>query len=82
MSHFLTEGGYSYAHEATSGKLTRAVEPDSGSLSFTYNGALITQVTLSGAVSGRGMGIYLNHTCKQIRSYQCNQSGQKGRVLD
>ncbi|MFO1433224.1 MAG: RHS repeat-associated core domain-containing protein [Candidatus Competibacteraceae bacterium] len=48
----LPNGTLSYDYNATTGKLTSLGDPDGGSLGFTYNGALLTQTTWTGAVSG------------------------------
>lgn len=42
----------SYAYDATTGKLATITTADGGTLSYTYNGSLLTQTAWAGAVAG------------------------------
>ncbi|MGJ0428053.1 PKD domain-containing protein [Methylobacter sp.] len=46
------EGNYSYDYQPVTGKLASITAPDGLSLNYTFNGALPTQTSWSGAVSG------------------------------
>ena len=46
------EGVYGYSYDAATGNLTAAIEPDGGSLAYTYDGSLPLAVAWSGEVAG------------------------------
>jgi RHS repeat-associated protein len=48
----LPNGGLTYGYDATTGKLTGITDPDGGSMSFTYSGALLTNITSTGTMPG------------------------------
>ena len=48
----LPTGDISYAYSAATGKLTGITAPDGGTLTYTYNGALLTQTAWTGTLSG------------------------------
>ena len=48
----VTPEDYSYAYNATTGKLTQITAPDGGKLNYVYSGALPTQTQWTGTVAG------------------------------
>lgn len=48
----LPTGEISYAYSPATGKITGITAPDNGTLSYTYNGALLTQTAWNGTVAG------------------------------
>ncbi len=53
-------GNYSYSYNATSGQLNSITAPDNGVLSYSYDGFLTKNSTLTGAVSGSIDRVYDN----------------------
>jgi RHS repeat-associated protein len=45
-------GVYTYAYNATTGQLSSITAPGGGTVSYTYNGRLLTQTTWAGTVAG------------------------------
>jgi RHS repeat-associated protein len=46
------QGVYSYAYAPTTGQLSRITAPEGGTLSYSYDGALLKRTTWAGSVSG------------------------------
>ena len=56
----LPDGPMSYAYDATTGQLSRITTPDGDTLAYDYAGALLTQATWTGAVTGSVQWTYDN----------------------
>ncbi len=54
-------GAYSYGYHATTGKLSSIGAPGGGTLSYAYDGSLLTGVTWAGAVAGSLSNVYDNN---------------------
>jgi RHS repeat-associated protein len=60
------QGTYNYTYQAGSGNLASISDPDGGSVSFTYDGSLLTGTTWTGAVSG-SIGLTYNNNFELTR---------------
>ena len=56
----IPRGNYDYGYDATSGQLSSITAPDTGSLSFTYDGFLPVATTWNGEVAGSVTRTYNN----------------------
>ena len=71
----IPRGSVQFSYDANSGNLTTATAPDGGVLSFAYDGALLTQESWTGEVSGSVSRAYDNDFRVASRSVN-------GRVLN
>jgi RHS repeat-associated protein len=60
-SLMIPDGAYTYAYQASSGKLASITAPDAGLLSYAYDGALLTGSTWAGSVAGSVTRAYNNN---------------------
>jgi RHS repeat-associated protein len=56
----IPRGDYGYSYDATSGDLSGITAPDGGTLSYTYDGSLLTGTTTTGEVTGTVARTYNN----------------------